>query len=126
MEFDPSDDMVFEDGQVSISLQQTNYEAAKKKLKACFPEEWVEQFKIVWWQVDGEDASSVPSTLEDGGTYFFSGFDGSVISLLLGGEAKTEEAGEGTEGVKNAVKTMQELIHEVLNQEILQLVDTKE
>ena len=53
--------------------------------------------------------------MDDAGTYMISGFDGSVISFLLGGNglANTEE---------KAVPTMEDVINAALNQEILQTI----
>ena len=39
-----------------------------------------------------------PATIDDGGCYFLSGFDGSIIQLLLGGEQKDEITGEKIDG----------------------------
>jgi hypothetical protein len=96
---------------------QSNYEAAMAKLRRYFPEEWVANFKIIWWQCascwGARRLNDVPSTLEHGGTYFLSGFDGSVVSLLLGGEQKPD----GT------APTMEELAQAALSQEVLALAN---
>ena len=81
------------------------------KLKSAFPEEFVDTFKVIWWNVNGRYGNDMPSTLDDGGTYFFSGFDGSVISFLLGGEPVKE-------GEKSHVPSMEEIIDTALSQEI--------
>ena len=94
-------------------MEATNYEAAKNKLKAVFPAEWVENFKIVWWHVHGR-TTDFPSNMDCGGTYNFSGFDGSIIKLLLGGDVNENK---NTKDV-----TMQDIINEAFNQEVLQLV----
>ena len=104
-------------GSYTPEEEETNYESAKRKLRSVFPEEFVENFKIVWWNVHGEYGNDMPSTLDHGGTYYFSGFDGSVISLLLGGQQVVDqETGE------KRVPTMEETIELALNQEILALV----
>lgn len=97
--------------------EQSNYEAAMSKLRKYFPSEWVDKFKIIWWQCascyGNRMLNDVPSTLEHGGTYFLSGFDGSIVSLLLGGEQKPD----GT------APTMEELAQAALSQEVLALAN---
>lgn len=94
---------------------QTNYKMAMEKLAEHFPEEYVDKFKIVWWYCVNRKTSDFPSTMDDAGTYMISGFDGSVISFLLGGNglANTEE---------KAVPTMEDVINAALNQEVLQTI----
>ena len=109
MQFNPSHSWTYERG-----YECTNYEAAKAKLAQVFPAEFVENFKIVWWQVNGARTTDFPSNMDCGGTYVFSGFDGSIVKLLLGFD-NTEN--------KNAKDiTMQDIVDEALGQEILQFV----
>ena len=109
MQFNPSNSWTYERG-----YECTNYEAAKAKLAQVFPAEFVENFKIVWWQVNGARTTDFPSNMDCGGTYVFSGFDGSIVKLLLGFD-NTEN--------KNAKDiTMQDIVDEALSQEILQFV----
>lgn len=90
--------------------EKNNHEAAVDLLKDAFPKEFVEKFKFVWWNVNGIH-NNYPSKIDDGGTYLFSGFDGSVVSLLLGEETK--------ENSKEKPKNMEDIVKTVLNQEIL-------
>jgi hypothetical protein len=94
---------------------ETNYDAMKRKLYEVFPEDFVDGMKFIWWQVTGR-TNDVPATLENGGCYFFSGFDGSVVTLLLGGEVAEIEAATGKK------PTMEEIINVALGQEILSYV----
>jgi hypothetical protein len=71
--------------------------------------------KFIWWQVTGR-TSDVPATLDDNGCYFFSGFDGSIVSLLLGGEIAEKEA------ITKKQPTMEEMINVALGQEILSYI----
>ena len=89
---------------------ETNYERSKKLLLQVFPSEFVDKIKFIWWNVNGSHGN-MPATMEDGGCYFFSGFDGAIVSLLLGNEPK-----DATEKQK---KTMVEILNEALNQEVL-------
>lgn len=95
----------------------TNYEWAKWTLSKCFPKEYVDNFKIVWWYCTSRETADVPSTMDDAGTYLISGFDGSVMSLLLGCEEKVNEKGEVEK------PSMEDLVKTALNQEILQKVE---
>lgn len=107
MQFNPAE------GWHSIPVA-TNYEMAIAKLNSVFPKEFVENFKIVWWHCTGRATKDFPSTMNDAGTYMFSGFDPSVISFLLGGEI----------AVTNEKKTpsMQDIINAAFDQEVLALV----
>lgn len=92
----------------------TNYEEAKAKLSKVFPKEWVNDFKFVWWHVNGR-TTDFPSNMDCGGTYNFSGFDGSVISFLLG-ENTTSPNGD------KKTPAMEDIIKDVFAQETLSLL----
>lgn len=109
MQFNPSDDWRYS---YSPQAERTNYEKATHLLSEVFPQEFVDKFKIVWWQVNGARTTDFPSNMDCGGTYVFSGFDGSVISYLLGKEVA--ENGKTPD--------MQDVIDTALGQEVLQLV----
>ena len=96
----------------------TNYEAMMHKLSFHFPSEWVDNFKVVWWFCANRDGIvDVPATMDKKGMYLVSGFDGSIVSLILGGEEKVNEV----TGKKEA-KSMEEAVIEALSQEVLQFV----
>ena len=95
--------------------RETNYIHMKNELYKVFPKEFVDDMKFIWWQVTGR-TEDVPATLDNGGCYFFSGFDGSIVSLLLGGEVDEIEA----ETKKQP--TMEEIIGVALGQEILSYI----
>jgi hypothetical protein len=97
--------------------EQSNYEAAKRKLSSVFPKEFVDDFKIVWWYCSNRPTSDFPSTMEHGGTYMISGYDGAIISFVLGGEQKVDENG------KVVQPTMEEIVQSALNQEALCLIN---
>ena len=81
----------------------------------AFPKEFVDNFKFIWWNVNGSYGNDMPSTLDDGGTYFFSGFDGSIISLLLGGDNYVDpKTGEKKQ------PNMEEMLQMSLTQEVLE------
>jgi hypothetical protein len=70
--------------------------------------------KFIWWQVTGR-TKDVPAEIGTG-QIFLSGFDGSVVSLMLGGEAKEIEKEKGRP------ITTEEAIGIALNQEILSYI----
>ena len=108
MQFNPAD------GKGVVS-EETNYELAKAKLATVFPQEWVDEFKFIWWDCASRK-SDFPATLDDGGCYFMSGFDGSIISMLCGEEVDAKEMLE-----KKPI-AMEEVIDSALNQEILNYI----
>jgi len=93
--------------------EQTNYQAAMKKLSAVFPQEFVDEFKIVWWYCAGRATNDTPTNKENKGTYLVSGFDGSVISFILGGDT-VDDSGRKVE------KSMEDVVYEALHQEVLE------
>lgn len=96
--------------------EQTNYETAMSKLRKVFPKEFVDSFKIIWWYCSNRKTSDFPSTMEHGGTYMMSGFDGSIISFLLGGDMTTQTT-------NNKMPSMEDIIQAAFNQEIISLIN---
>lgn len=123
MQFNPALSMRLNGKRCSIistpELEKTNYQMAMDKLSAVFPKEFVDNFKIVWWYCANRETSDFPSTMDDAGTYMISGFDGAVISFLLGGEdvAVTSEDGE------KKMPSMEEIIKAAFEQEALSLLN---
>lgn len=98
---------------------ETNYQAMKRKLYEVFPTEFVDKMKFVWWFCTSRSGvQDYPTTMEDGGSYVFSGFDGAILSLLLGKEVE--------EKVEKKQPSMEEIVFDALNQEILQQVKLKD
>lgn len=114
----PTTLLVVSDMQFNNCGNSTNYERMKEKLYTVFPKDFVDSMKFIWWQVNGSRTTDVPATLDDGGCYFFSGFDGSIITLLLNGEETITESGE----IVRKSPTMEEMLETVMNQEILKYI----
>lgn len=93
---------------------KTNYQTAMDKLKAVE----LPNIKIIWWNVNGYRNSDSPSTIDDAGTTLISGYDGSIITLLVGGEQTTIDQKTGEVRQLNP----QEQMEKVLNQDLLKLV----
>lgn len=92
----------------------TNYEHMKAELYEVLPKEFVDNMKFIWWQVTGR-TKDVPAEVGPG-QMFISGFDGSIISLLLGSEAKELEQEKGRP------LTSEEVVQLGLSQEILSYI----
>jgi hypothetical protein len=90
---------------------QTNYEVAKHKLQAV----GLPEMTIIWWQVNGRFTGDVPSTNFDPGTVLISGFDGAIVTSILGGidEVIDEDTGEKRK------PTPEEVMKVALDQEVL-------
>ena len=103
----------------SYGRERTNNEEMMRKLREVFPEEWVKNFKAIWWYCASRSGAShdVPATMDMGGQYIFSGFDGAIVSLLLSGDGEIDEK---TGEVKQL--SMEEAVLKALSQEVLALV----
>lgn len=99
---------------------QTNYEMLVDKLRneGKFSDEFLKSFKVVWWYCTGAKTRDYPSTIDDAGAYMFSGFDGAILTLLLGGEDVVDEQ----TGEKRR-PTMLEVISAALNQELMNVLE---
>lgn len=106
-------DMQFDIPQWGGSRQdiKTNYQVAIQKLSKYFSEKWVKDFMFIWWDCTGR-CKDLPQTMNEPGGYMISGFDGSILTMLLGGASKPQ-------GEK---PNMLEMIEETLNQEILTFI----
>ena len=89
----------------------TNYEHAMRKLRAV----GLPDMTIIWWNVNGRFSGDVPSTNQDPGTVLISGFDGAIVTSILGGmeEVVDEKTGEKRK------PTPEEVMQKALDQEIL-------
>ncbi len=94
---------------------ETNYEHMKSELYKVFPKEFVDNMKFIWWQVTGR-TKDYPAEIGSG-QIFISGFDGSIVSLMLGSEAKEIEKEKGRP------ITSEEAVELALSQEILSYVN---
>ncbi len=92
---------------------QTNYEAAMSKLQAV----GLPKMRIVWWWVTSL-GTDFPNQLNDEGVITIGGFDGSILSLLIGDEPQITSIGTAKAAQEiNPYKAMlKALDQEVLNQ----------
>ena len=97
-------DMQFDSG----GDTQTNYELAMHKLA----EVGLPKINIVWWMVTGR-GHDFPNKMDDQGVMMLGGFDGSIISLLLG-EKSIQKAAPQLQAI-----TPYEAMLKALDQEIL-------
>jgi hypothetical protein len=102
----------------SIRKQETNYEYSVKSLKKVFPSDFVDNMKFIWWDCASRYGNTdYEGTIDDGGCYFFSGFDGSIINILMNEDAVMDEK---TGEVRRP--TAEELVMKALSQEILNYI----
>jgi len=105
MQFNPSEGY---SRAYSSTQEKTNFEAAQAKLKAVGLPEMV----FIWWNVAGR-GRDVPVRKDDKGTMLFSGFDGAIITEILGCSADKEIS----------EMTPEEAMKIALNQEIFSQVE---
>ena len=117
MQFNPTGGYSWNSTAPSQRDVETNYEACVRKLReAGFSKEFLEGWKMIWWYCVNRTTNDYPSNLDCPGTYMLSGFDGSVVSLILSGPAFVDEVTG-----KKRTPTMEELVDSALNQEVLTL-----
>ena len=111
MQFNPASDGGWYNRRTTGHDSETNYEVAMRKLRNV----GLPDMTIIWWQVDGRFTGDVPSTMTDPGTVLISGFDGAIVTAILGGmeEVVDEKTGEKRK------RTPDEMMQLALDQEIL-------
>jgi len=103
--------------------QKTNYEETIAKLKSAgFSEEFLKNWKMVWWYATARQTADYPTNMDNAGTYMFSGFDPAIITLLLGGQEMVVDKTTG----KKRNPTMEEIVSDALHQEVLELLSIKD
>ena len=90
--------------------EKTNYEAAMLKLE----EAGLPRINVIWWDVTGR-GKDVPVREGDAGTALLSGFDGAIITQILGGQLAKDAKKPGEIDMK-------EVMTNALTQEILEQV----
>ena len=68
---------------------------------------------MIWWHCTNRPTNDFPSTMDDSGTYMFSGFDGAIISTLLGDKQTASD---------KKVPSMEDIINKAMSQEILAMI----
>jgi hypothetical protein len=98
-----------------IHQTETNYEYSKNALKEVFPSDFVDNMKFIWWDcVARHGVNHFEGDSITPGCTFLSGFDPSIITMLMG---DTRVVDERTGQVRQM--TAEELVAKALNQEIL-------
>jgi hypothetical protein len=94
-------------------LGKTNVETALSKLRAVFSEEYVNNFKIVLWNLRTSTGGNKFETYGNvDNVYYFSGYDGSIVAFLT-----------GVEGQTSTPKNAEELFQAAMSQEIMQMIE---
>lgn len=97
MQFNPSTSGEWNSGW-NINYNKTNYESTMVKLRAV----GLPAINIIWWQVNGS-VKDVPSRTDDKGTVVISGFDGAIITAILGGEQREKKELDMTDVFNDAI-----------------------
>lgn len=101
---------------IPTTEKATNAEYSRNKLKEVFPSEFVDSMKFVWWDCAGRGTNTYEGESDNGQDFFFSGFDGSILTFLIGAEEK-----ENT--TQSTKLTAEDVALNALNQEILSYVN---
>jgi hypothetical protein len=107
--------LVVSDMQMNSTGNRTNYETAMDKLANV----GLPHIDIIWWNVNGSYGNDVPNKMDDAGVTMISGFDGAIVSNILGTDDVVDEA----TGQKRKANP-EEVMLNALNQEILNMVTT--
>ena len=99
-------------------VTDTNYEYSVKSLKEVFPSDFVDSMKFIWWDCASRYKDDFEGDAFTSGAYYLSGFDGSIMGMLLGQEMKVidKESGEKRN------PTAEEMVEKALSQEILNYI----
>lgn len=101
LEFDPS------------QLSKTNVETALAKLSQYFSKEYVDNFKIVLWNLlSGNRSTKFENYGNTPNVYYFSGYDASTMAFLTGIEGQTVKEPTNAE----------ELFNAAMSQEVMSLI----
>lgn len=109
----PSGILAVSDGEFNkTQLDDTNVEAARKKLRQYFSKDYADNFIIVLWNLQNSyygrgSGEKFETGVNTKGVYYFGGYSPSVISFLNDGK----------------IMTTYELMEEALNQEVLNMVE---
>ena len=112
MQFNPSGTYWYERNRE----EEGNLEHAKKSLAEVFPQEFVDNMKFIWWDCASRRQTFEGTAFQPGIT-FLSGFDGSIMTTLLGMDKVLDER---TGEFRNP--TAEELVEKSLSQEILNYI----
>lgn len=97
--------------------EELNYEYSKKVLKTVFPSDFVDNMKFIWWDCASR-YSDFESKSTDKNCMFVSGFDGSIMNMLLNEDEIVDENTHETRKL-----TSEEMVEKALSQEILTYVN---
>ena len=103
----------------------TNQTEAREKLLEVFPKEFVDKVRFIWWDVASRyGTNGFESTSSDDGSMYISGFDGSIMNMLLGEDEDEEQEGKENSEIKRP--TPEDLVNKALSQEILSYISLAE
>ncbi len=91
----------------------TNHHAAIDKLRQVFPDEYIDNVKFIWWNCASREQTFEGESTDEN-MMFFSGFDGSALTTILGEEPDAKEPSKRL--------TPKEVVKKMLTQEILNYI----
>ena len=97
--------------------EELNYEYSKNALKTVFPSDFVDNMKFIWWDCASKH-TDYEGKATDTNCMFVSGFDGSIMNMLLNEDSIVDET---THEVRKL--TAEEMVAKALSQEILTYVN---
>lgn len=115
MQFNPTNRGGWGSVPYSQSETDTNYQVAMNKLRAV----GLNDMTVVWWHVNGRYADDVPSTMDDAGTVLVSGFDPSIVNVILD---NSDAPIDPTTGKKVQQSPFEKMV-QALDQEVLNAVE---
>lgn len=97
--------------------EELNYEYSKNALKTVFPSDFVDNMKFIWWDCASKH-TDYEGKATDTNCMFVSGFDGSIMNMLLNEDSVIDES---TKEIRKL--TAEEMVEKALSQEILTYVN---
>ncbi len=118
----PTTILVVSDMQFNKWGKKINYESSKDALRTVFPNEFVDKMKFIWWDAASRYGNTdYEGKANDSGCYFFSGFDGSIMTMLMNEDSVVDETTKEFRKI-----TAEEMVAKALNQEILTYLSSQE
>lgn len=115
----PQGFLVMSDMEFNPTQFGTNTETVFKRLRTVFSKEFVNNFKLVFWNLQSNaygrgTGEKFETHGNEKNVFYFSGYDGSIVAFLTGVEGKAE---------KPTPTTAEELFKAAMDQEVLKLVE---
>lgn len=117
MQFNPTSYRWLYEHDSRADREELNYEYSKNALKTVFPSDFVDNMKFIWWDCASKH-TDYEGKATDTNCMFVSGFDGSIMNMLLNEDSVIDES---TKEIRKL--TAEEMVEKALSQEILTYVN---